>query len=89
MQRLSEATAELQKYRQAFGGTGNQPPEVTLLVAQLRQKDGELEKLQLVARELEAVCRASPAFFAKLMGFPRISPLYIQSWINLRFNGNH
>ena len=79
MQRLSEATAELQKYRQAFGGLGNQPPEVKPLVAQLRQKDAELEKLQLVAQELEAVCKAFPACFVKLMEFPRTSPLCIQS----------
>lgn len=55
LQRLSEVNAELQKYRQVFGDFGSQPPDVAQLVAKLRQKEAELEKLQLVARELEGV----------------------------------
>jgi E3 ubiquitin-protein ligase BRE1 len=69
LQRLSDVSAELQKYRQLFGDLGNQTPVVAQLVAQLRQKDAELEKLQLVARELEAVCEAFPTPLLKLMAF--------------------
>lgn len=81
LQRLSEVSAELQNYRQVFGDLGRQPPDVARLVSQLRQKEAELKKLQLVARELEAVCDALCNASVKLTVF-RTSPLYIQSWIS-------
>ena len=60
LHQLSEVSAELQKYRHMFGDLGSQPPDVAQLVAQLRQKESELERLQLVARELEGVSELLP-----------------------------
>jgi len=60
LHRLSEVSAELQKYRQVFGDLGSHPPDVAQLLAKLRQKEAELERLQLVARELEGVSQSYP-----------------------------
>ena len=48
VEKLSETTSQLEKYRKVYGDCSAFPPDVSKLVEELSKKEAELERLRLV-----------------------------------------
>jgi E3 ubiquitin-protein ligase BRE1 len=48
LQKLSEVTAQLEKYQTVYGDPSTLPPEVSNLADQLKQKESEIQRLRLL-----------------------------------------
>ncbi|KAF8635226.1 hypothetical protein AX17_004001 [Amanita inopinata Kibby_2008] len=62
-QKLSEVTAELERYQRIYGNSSSLPPDVSQLAEQLQQKENELQQLRLVNTQKS---QAEMSLFAEL-----------------------
>lgn len=56
LQKLTEAEAQLAKYKSVYGDSSSFPPDVSKLSEQLRQKEDELQKHRLLEIQRTQVC---------------------------------
>lgn len=89
LQRLAEATRELERYRKVYGDVSAFPADVQHLAAQLALKQAENETLRLSEEQHKEVS----GFFGAggggvvLMRLCRRRNRYLRSWINCRARG--
>jgi hypothetical protein len=57
LQKLSEVTSQLEKYKMVYGDPSTLPHDVSKLVDQARQKESEIQRLRLLDTQRSQVSR--------------------------------